>query len=53
MHTFKYKLGYIHENFTSGEVTYQVQSIYGEARSVRAAKVAITRIMNRHQLLNK
>jgi hypothetical protein len=45
MHTFKYKTGYIHENFTTGmeSVKVQINSVIWYVKSVHAAKIAITR----------
>jgi hypothetical protein len=47
MHTFKYKCGYVHENFTSGMVRVQVDEYAYpiEVRSIHAAKIRITKFI--------
>ena len=44
MHTFRYKGGYIHDNFTAGTVEYFVGDRWYPAVSVHAAKIRITRV---------
>jgi hypothetical protein len=45
MQTFKYKNGYIHENFTTGEVVAQLSNNkLIKCKSVNAAKLIITRL---------
>ena len=48
MNTFKYKCGFIHENFTNGVVRVQVDAYaYAiEVKSVRAAKLIISKHLN-------
>jgi hypothetical protein len=50
MHTFKYKCGYIHENFTTGIIQVQVdQYAYPiEVRSIRAAKILISKHVKKY-----
>jgi len=50
MHTFKYKAGYIHDNFTAGIIKVQYKRHIIEVKSVRAAKMLITKLMRRGNL---
>lgn len=43
MRTFKYKNGYIHENFTTGVVQVQIGYKVTVVKSVHAAKIFITK----------
>lgn len=50
MSTFKYKCGFIHENFTTGVTRVQVdQYAYAiEVKSVQAAKLLITKHLKKY-----
>lgn len=50
MHTFKYKCGYIHENFTAGIIRVQVDryAYTIEVRSIRAAKILISKHIKKY-----
>jgi len=49
MLTFKYKTGYIHDNFTTGVIRVQVDGYaYAiEVKSIHAAKILITKHVNK------